>query len=451
MAAVDGLVSGLNTADIIGQLMQLERQPQNRLRTQSNVAQRTIDAYRGVNALFLQVKTAAEALTSGTAWSLSKVTSSAPTSVTSAAAAGAAAGRLTFTVDRLAAGGVSASAGTVTGTSTVVATPGSTIRLTKGASSTTVPVGDGTLSGVVKAINAAGAGVTATAVEVSPGQHKLQLSSTTTGATTSLSLDDGSGGNPFAASTLGAVQQVAAGQDALLQVGGAGGYTVTRASNTISDLMPGVTLTLTKADPLAPVTVEVAADPAATADAVSKLVDAVNAALADIRKHTAYDAATKRSALLTGDGLLRGLQQRLAGAASTGGVAGVSVTREGTLTFDRTRFLAQLERDPVATRSALGGTTAAPGVAERLRAVADQATRSAAAAGGAGLLTSAIKSHEDEIRGLSSSIASWDARLTLREAKLKKQFGALEVALGKTQQQGQWLAGQIAGLPRMGA
>jgi flagellar hook-associated protein 2 len=244
---------------------------------------------------------------------------------------------------------------------------------------------------------------------------------------------------------------VAAGQDALLQVGGAGGYTVTRSSNTFSDLMDGVTLTLAKADPLHPVTVEVAADPAGTADAVGKMVDAVNAALADIRRHTSFDAATKRSALLTGDGLLRGLQQALAGAGSTGGVAGVSVTREGNLSFDRTKLLAELARDAAATRATLGGTTAAPGVAERLRAVADQATRSASAAAGPGLLTSAVKSHEDQIRGLSSSIASWDARLTLREAKLKKQFGALEVALGKMQQQGQWLAGQIAGLPRMGA
>jgi flagellar hook-associated protein 2 len=32
--AVDGLVSGLDTTTIISQLMQLERQPQNRLRTQ---------------------------------------------------------------------------------------------------------------------------------------------------------------------------------------------------------------------------------------------------------------------------------------------------------------------------------------------------------------------------------------------------------------------------------
>lgn len=450
MAAVDGLVTGMNTADIIRQLMQLERQPQTRLKTQSNVAQRTIDAYRSVNALFLQLKTATEALTTGSGWSRTKATSSDPARVTATAAAGAATGSLTFTVDRLAAAGVSASAGTVTGTATVVAPAAGTIRLTKGTTATLVAVGDGTLAGVVRAINDAGAGVTATAVQVTPGEYKLQLTSTTTGAGTTLSLDDGAGGNPFAASTLGAVGQLLPGQDAELQVGGPAGYRVTRASNTISDLIGGVTLTLSKADAATTLTVDVAGDAAGTADAVAKMVDSVNAALADIRKHTAYDTALKRPALLTGDGLLRGLQQQALGAATGGGLAGVSVTREGTLSFDRTAFLDRYAADPAGTRAMLGGTTADPGVAERLRAVADQATRSASALGGPGLLTSAIAGNEEAIRGLTSSIASWDARLTQREAKLRRQFATLETALGKIQQQGQWLAGQIAGLPRVG-
>ena len=450
MAAVDGLVTGMNTAEIIGQLMQLERQPQLRLKTQANVAQRTIDAYRSVNALFLQLKTAAESLTTGSGWSLTKATSSDPARVAASATAGASAGTLTFTVDQLAVAGVSASSGTVTGTASTVATSGSTLRLTKGTTETLIAVGDGSLAGVVKSINDANAGVVASAVQVTPGEYKLQLTSTTTGAASTVALDDGLGGNPFAASTLGAVGAITSGQDARLQVGGAGGYSVTRASNTISDLMAGVTLTLTKADPATSVTVDVTSDSAGTADAVQKMVDGVNAALADIRKHTAYDSVLKRGALLSGDGLLRGLQQDLLGEATGAGIAGVTVTRDGTVAFDRTKFLAQLEKDPAGTKALVGGTTAAPGIAERLRSLADLATRSAVASAGPGLLTSAMKSHEDQIRGLNSNIASWDARLTLRENKLRRQFAALETALGKMQQQGTWLAGQIAGLPRVG-
>lgn len=454
MASIDGLVTGLNTADIVRQLMQLERQPQTRLRTQQSLAQRTIDAYRGVNSLLLSLKSAAESLTTGAAWSLAKATSSDPTRVTAQSTAGARPGSLTFTVDQLAVAGMSTSAGTVTGTSAAVATAGSTIRLTKGTTATTINVGDGTLAGVVSAVNAAGAGVTAAAVQVSSGEYKLQLTSATTGAATSISLDDGAGGNPFASSTLGAVGQVVLGQDAKLKVGGAAGYTVTRASNTISDLLDGVTLTLARADAATSVTVEVTGDAAGTADAVAKMVDSVNAALADIKKNTSYDAATKKAALLVGDGLLRDLQQRLVGKTTAGNVdlsgAGVTVTRAGTLTFDRTTFLDAYAKDPAGTKARLGGSTASPGLAERLRELADVATRSATAVGGAGLITAAIKSQEDEIRGLTTHITGWDARLAMREAKLRRQFAAMETALGKMQQQGQWLAGQIASLPRIG-
>lgn len=453
MASIDGLVTGLNTSDIIRQLMQIERQPQTRLKTQQNVAQRTIDAYRGVNTLLLSLKNLGESLTTGTAWSLAKATSSDATRVTAQATAGAKAGSLTFTVDQLAAAGMSASSGTVTGTATAVATSGSTVRLTKGITETTINVGDGTLASVVKAINDAGAGVTAAAVQVSTGEYKLQLTSTTTGANTSISLDDGAGGNPFAASTLGAVGQVVLGKDAKLQVGGAAGYTVTRATNTISDLLDGVTLTLAKADTAAAVTVEVTADAAGTADAVGKMIDQVNSALAEMKKLTSYDPALKKASLLVGDGLLRDLQNRLVSTVSAGGDAsgaGISVSRDGTIGFDRTKFLDAYAKDPTGTRALVGGSTAAPGIAERLRGVADLATRSAVASAGSGLLTSAIKSHEDEIRGLTTNITGWDARLSLREAKLRARFAALETALGKMQQQGQWLAGQIAGLPRTG-
>lgn len=454
MASVNGLVTGLNTSDIIAQLMQLERQPQIRLKTQQNVAQRSVDAYRGVNTLMLALQKASEALTTGTAWSLAKATSSDPTRVTAQAAAGAKAGSLTFTVDQLALGGMSASSGTVGGTSTAVAAANSTIRLTKGTTATSINVGDGTLGSVINAINAAGAGVKASAVQVSTGEYKLQLTSTTTGANTSISLDDGAGGNPFASSTLGAVGQVVLGQDAKLQVGGTGGYTVTRSSNTISDLMDGVTLTLTKADTATSVTVDVTADAGGTADAVAKMIDSVNAALADAKRLTSYDPSTKKAALLVGDNVLRDLQHRLVSAVTAGNAdasaAGITVTRDGTLAFDRTKFLDAYAKDPGGTKALVGGSTTSPGVAERMRAVADTATRAASSTAGAGLLTAAIAGHEKEIRGLTGNIAGWDARLELRESKLRRQFAALEVALGKMQQQGQWLGGQIAGLPRIG-
>ena len=42
MASVDGLASGLNTTDIINQLMQLERQPQIRLQNRQQASESAI-------------------------------------------------------------------------------------------------------------------------------------------------------------------------------------------------------------------------------------------------------------------------------------------------------------------------------------------------------------------------------------------------------------------------
>ena len=44
MASVDGLVSGLDTTTIISQLMQLERQPQSRLKTKQATVESAIGA-----------------------------------------------------------------------------------------------------------------------------------------------------------------------------------------------------------------------------------------------------------------------------------------------------------------------------------------------------------------------------------------------------------------------
>jgi flagellar hook-associated protein 2 len=48
---------------------------------------------------------------------------------------------------------------------------------------------------------------------------------------------------------------------------------------------------------------------------------------------------------------------------------------------------------------------------------------------------------------ITDQIASWDNRLALRETALRRQFSAMEAALGQAKNQSTWLAGQIAGLP----
>src|SRR5207302_6025004 len=102
MTSVDGLVSGLNTSDIISKLMQIERQPQDALRSQLALLNSRIAAYQSVNTKVAAVSTAATALSTTSGWNVFAATSSAPTAVTATATTAANVGSLSFTVDKLA-------------------------------------------------------------------------------------------------------------------------------------------------------------------------------------------------------------------------------------------------------------------------------------------------------------------------------------------------------------
>ena len=76
------------------------------------------------------------------------------------------------------------------------------------------------------------------------------------------------------------------------------------------------------------------------------------------------------------------------------------------------------------------------------------ASRAAAATqAGTGRIQVAIDNRTSTAKTLDDQIANWDSRLALREAFLKRQFSALESALGAAKNQSSWLAGQIAQLP----
>ena len=133
-----------------------------------------------------------------------------------------------------------------------------------------------------------------------------------------------------------------------------GSLTMTRPSNSINDLIPGVSLTLLKADPDNDVTLSVGRDAAGTTAKVKALVDGLNGALDLLAKSSAYDTTGGTGQPLTGDSRVRELMQSLSGMGSvfgsgptsTMGQLGISFTRDGRYTFDPTAFQSQLNADP---------------------------------------------------------------------------------------------------------
>ena len=231
-----------------------------------------------------------------------------------------------------------------------------------------VSTGDGSLGTVVGNINAAGAGVTATAVQVGLNTYRLQLTSNAAGANNGENID----ASAFNANVGGFLTLTAA-ADALVTVGsGPGSYTVTSTGNSLSGLLPGVTVNL-KQQSAVPVTVTVNRDDAAIADKVQAMIDAANTVQDVISQLTKYDPTTKSASPLTGDAsathVMSALTNSVIGTVpganpKSPGLAGVSIDGTGKFTFDRTKFLKAFDADPagVTRLFAQGGTADNNGV-----------------------------------------------------------------------------------------
>ncbi len=434
-ANVSGLVSGLDTATIISQLMQVEAVTQTRLKTRVTTEQSTVKSLQDLNSKLAALATAAAKLGKPGGWNPLSVTSSSD-KVSVAAGSAAMSGSVSFTFGRL------AEAHSLSFTSSakltdVVTTGGTQVRLDRLDGTTLdVETGDGTLAGLVKGLNAAGTGVQASTVQLDDGSYRLRVTATSTGADSSFTLKNVQGNKVL----LGGAT-VTAGQDAAITVGA---DVLHSATNTFAGVVNGLDITLKSGLTAGTVvTVDAARDTAAMTASVKAMVEAVNGALADIDKLTAYNSAAKTSGALSGESSVRTLRNALLESvypADGGSLAGVGVQtdRYGKLVFDEAAFTKAYAADPAATAAAFTGVA---GFATRVETVAKNASDSVD-----GTITIAVKGRNAGIDRLRDSIEAWDNRLELRRATLTRQFSGLETALSRLNSQSNWLSGQIASL-----
>ena len=453
--SVDGLVSGMDTTSIISQLMSVEAAPQNALKTKLSATQNTVSAYRTVNTTFLAITATADtALTAGL-WTTTKATSTSAANATATASAGALTGSLTFSVTQLAAPHAVSNRNTAgTWTSSTSAYGASSIEVfdKAGVSKGTIAIGGTqTVADAAAAINASSMGLSAAVVQISATEVGLQVTSTTTGADTEFSFTG--------AGTFSVNQQA---QDAQISVGTVNPYTVSSATNTFTGVLPGTTITAVKADPLTPVTVSVVSDPNTIAAKMQALVDAVNASIKTVKDYTS--TATGSTAALKGDWSVSQLSGALADAVSSAVGAdgspvqvGFQLNKDGTVAFDKAKFIAALNNTPdLAKRMVLGTAASDPdgvpgsgdevaaidGIATRLRKVAVSASDATT-----GTLVSLANGQDSMVKDIQDRIADWDLRLAKRKETITAQFTAMETALSSLKNQSTWLAGQIASLP----
>ncbi|WP_273652283.1 flagellar filament capping protein FliD [Cellulomonas fimi] len=441
---IDGLVSGLQTTDLINQLMQVEAAPQALLKSKQTATTSLVTALQSLNTKVSSLKDAATKAATATSWGATKATASA-TSVTATTTTGSTPTELTFRVDALAASQVS-----LTPAYGTLPAAGSTL---------TFKAPDGTLTEVVvgadaaataRAITASKAGVNAVAVTAG-GTTRLQLTSAESGEAHAFEVFAGTKAEvEGSTATAVALTETRAAKDAeiTLWAGIAGAeQTVTSSTNTFSDVLAGTSITVSKVE-ADPVTLTVSRDTAALTSLASGLVGSLGVVLSEITSRTATSTTTDSDGrtvisggLFSGDSAVRGLRQQLQSAASypVDGVSpsevGITIGRDGTFTFDEKKFQAALTADPDKVQRVVSG------LAQRVADVAGEASDKVD-----GTLTRKITGQQDLVKSLGTQIDAWDRRLELRREGLQKTYSALEVTLSNLQSQSSWLAGQLSSL-----
>jgi flagellar hook-associated protein 2 len=455
--AIDGLVSGLKTTDLINSLMSVEQVPQTLLKAKVSTTNSFISSLQTINGLVQSLATKASAAAKAGSLDLFTATSSA-TNATVSAGASAAAGSVSFTVGQTAGAQVGVTAAMSSWSS--AAAP---LTFTKpDGTSTTVTPASGSLDDTVTAINGSAAGVTATKVAAGTDAsgtklYRLQLTSTATGAANAFTLHRGTAADVTAGSAPdvlaesgAAVVTKAADASVTLWAGTAAAQTITSATNAFTGLLPGVDVTVSKAS-TDPVTVTVGRDSSKAQAVASGLVDALNAVTAYYGSNTGVTSTTSptngttstTAGVLLGDATTRSAVQRLTSAMSTPvngkspSSIGIVISKDGDFDFDAAVFQKALAADPVGTQAIMSGV--AKTVSDAATAASDKYT---------GSITTAITGSQSVVKDLNTQIDSWTDRLTMRRATLQTQYAALETSLSKLQSQSSWLSGQLSALSR---
>jgi flagellar hook-associated protein 2 len=355
--SIGGIASGLDTASIVQQLLQLERRPIAAIQQTQNQHRRADEAWGQIVTRLSTMRTATNKLTDPS-W-LQKTTSATSSNEAVArvtTSGGATPGRLAFEVERLATAHQVAVGGTVTDPETTVG--GGQLTLTRGdGQQLTATLGEGaTLADAARALNDLD-GVSARVLRVSDGEYRLLVTAAETGSRAGFQV----------ASTVGGIaagdgQVLTEGLDARISMGG---LTVTRPGNTIDDLIDGVAIRLTGTGA---VTVDVQQDLDEGVKQVKGFVDALNGVLTQLStaSKSSPDAGTRGP--LNGDPLARDLSMRLRGALSgisgdgtyrTLSSIGISLTRDGAVTLDEGTLRTALQADPQGVAALLGKASSA--------------------------------------------------------------------------------------------
>jgi flagellar hook-associated protein 2 len=362
-----GVGSGVLNSDLVDQLVAAERGPKdNRLTQRTERTDALISAYGTLRSAVTELRLPMRQLGSADSLKSFSATSSGAGVDVSVSGSDASRGSYNVKVTSLAQSQALATREIFADRDATSVGQG-TLTLSVGDKTTEITIGDDndTLQGLANSINDANAGVSAGVIDTGNG-YQLVLSADETGTANAVSISaadsdnnntDDQGLSRFAFNSDMALnsglQQTIAASDAVMELNG---VEVTRATNTIDDVVDGLSFNLTA---LGESNVKVEQDTAAVADRVQAFVDKFNELQNTINELSSFDSETGQGSILTGDSTVRNIQNQLKRVlsdivpglenANVRSLADVGIStdfRSGELQFDSQRFQQQLRENP---------------------------------------------------------------------------------------------------------
>lgn len=457
MAGITGINSGLNIDDIVKATVAAQRAPKdaqlNRITTK---AESQISALGTLRNALSEFQTALKGLNDASLYNARTATSSDSARFTVKADTSALAGKYSIEVERLATSSKIAT-GSISGDSSAVFEQGGTLIIGQGEKSFDVEIAAGSsLKQVRDVINERlkNEGITANIIsDPGTGTSRLALSSNKTGdgqdLTFSVMADMNDDPQANSLNNLAGVTTLTAAGNAKLKVDG---LEVQSGSNTVSDVIEGVTLNLLKADGEndKSMTLTIGDNTAAVKSNLQKFVDSYNKLI------TTTDSLTKMVAVsggepvvgqLLGDSSVRNLLSGVRLEMGTPGQGdqlrllsdlGINTGKDGKLSLDSDKLDKALAENYDAVSSFLTGEQ---GVMGRLNARVEPYTATD------GVLAGRVKGLEETRANAKEEVAALDLRMEKVQARLYAQYNAMDSLVGQLSRTGDWMSSALANLP----
>jgi len=445
-----GVGSGLDTKQLVTALVDAEVAPK-----QSSIEKRLADAELQISGLaklkssMQTLQTAFATLNDAREFSFTSLSNSNTSALTATLNGGATVnGSQSITVDQLAKPSIMTSSSVADKTANLSAA-GEVFAFTVNGTQTSITLADGdSLDDLATMINDADNGATARVVEVSSGSFKLFLQADEPGTDNAVTIDD-----DFL--DIG-VNEVQTAQNALVTYNG---VSISRSSNVITDLVPGVTLNLQNVS-LDSANIEVTRDDSAAADAIKNLVTSFNDFSAVMDELTAVGSEGAEGGAFASDPTIRNIltqaKELFFAEGSSAGTnikrmsdLGVSIDRNGTYQVDETKLASALTNhfDEIKTYftadtddQSMYGTSNRGFAGDLLKQMEDYL-------GFNGLIQTRETSNQGKVADLTDDQKALEAKRAASEERYTRQFTTMNKIISEMNSLKDYLDNQLNNMP----